>query len=159
MLIKAAELAEKGMEAKEIVDEINEMKKNVHSSFIINKLDFLHAGGRCSTLAALGANLLKLKPCIEVNNEDGSMNVGKKYRGDLKSTLIKYVADKLASYENIDTERLFIVYTEMEDGMIEEVKEAIASHIKFEEVYSTRASCTISCHCGPGTLGILFMTK
>ena len=145
--------------AKDIVDELNNMKKNLHSSFIINKLDFLHAGGRCSTVAALGANLLKLKPCIEVDNNDASMHVGKKYRGDLKSTLVKYISEKLSSYDNIDTKRIFIAYTEIDDETLLEIKEEILKNVKFEEIYTSQASCTISCHCGPGTLGILFMTK
>ncbi len=159
LVLEAAKLIEKGMEAEEIAKELDVIKKRIHSSFIINKLDFLHAGGRCSALTALGANLLKLKPCIEVNNNDGSMAVGKKYRGDLKATLVKYVEDKLSSYDNIDTEKIFITYTDVDESYIEAVREAVDKIVKFDNVYYTQASCTISCHCGPDTLGILFMTK
>lgn len=159
LVIEAAKLIEKGMEPQDIAKELESIKKRIHSSFVVDKLDFLHAGGRCSAVAAFGANLLKLKPSITVNNESGAMGVGKKYRGDLKSVLVKYVNETLDSYDNIDTERLFITYTDIDESYIEAVREAAESKVKFENIYYTQASCTISCHCGPNTLGILFMTK
>lgn len=159
LVIEAAKLIEKGMEPEDIKEELESIKKRIHSSFVVDKLDFLHAGGRCSAVAAFGANLLKLKPSILVDNESGSMGVGKKYRGDLKSVLVKYVNETLDEYDNIDTEKLFITYTDIDESYIEAVREAVDNKIKFENVYYTQASCTISCHCGPNTLGILFMTK
>lgn len=159
VVLEAAKLIEKGSEPEDIVAELEELKKKVHSSFVVDKLDFLHAGGRCSAVAAFGANLLKLKPSIIVNNESGSMTVGKKYRGDLKSVLVKYVTETLESVENIDTEKMFITYTAIDESYIEAVREAVESKVKFENIYYAQASCTISCHCGPNTLGILFMTK
>ena len=135
------------------------MTSKVHSSFIIDKLNYLRAGGRCSTLAMLGANLLQLKPCIEVNNKDGSMTVGKKYRGRLDNVLIQYVDEKLAQYEDIRTDKIFITHAGIGDDHVKNVYDHVKSKGIFENIYITRASCTISSHCGPGTLGILFMTE
>jgi len=87
------------------------------------------------------------------------MSVGKKYRGDLKSVLVKYVNETLDSYDNIDTEKLFITYTDIDENYVKAVREAVDAKITFKNVYYTQASCTISCHCGPNTLGILFMTN
>ncbi len=159
LVIEAAKLIEKGMEPDDIKNELETIKKRIHSSFVVDKLDFLHAGGRCSAVAAFGANLLKLKPSILVDNESGAMGVGKKYRADLKSVLVKYVNETLEEYDNIDTEKLFITYTDIDQSYIDAVREAVDNKLKFENIYYTQASCTISCHCGPNTLGILFMTK
>ncbi len=159
LVIEAAEMAAKGMEAKEIAEKLKKMTSKVHSSFIIDKLNYLRAGGRCSTLAMLGANLLQLKPCIEVNNKDGSMTVGKKYRGRLDNVLIQYVDEKLAQYEDIRTDKIFITHAGIGDDHVKNVYDHVKSKGIFENIYITRASCTISSHCGPGTLGILFMTE
>ena len=159
LVIEAAEMALKGMEAKEISDNLKKMTKKVHSSFIIDKLNYLRAGGRCSALAMLGANLLQLKPCIEVVNDDGSMIVGKKYRGKLDNVLLQYVDDKLSLYDNIRSDKIFITHAGIGDDHVKVVYDHIKSKGYFENIYITKASCTISSHCGPGTLGILFMTE
>ena len=135
------------------------MTKLVHTSFILDTLKFLAAGGRCSSVVALGANLLNLKPCILVNNADGSMNVGKKYRGKLDKVLPLYVSDTLSKYENIDDEMIFITHSGIDKSYVELVRDTIEKVHPFKEVHETVASCTISSHCGPNTLGILFMTK
>ena len=118
----------------------------------LDTLTFLHAGGRCSSLAALGANMLKLKPCIEVNNHGGSMGVGKKYRGSLDKVLVKYVKDQLSKYADIDTDLLFITHSGISQEYIDAVKKTVDETMKFKEIHITKASCTISCHCGPNTL-------
>ena len=159
LVIEAAERIKKGMSAKDIVKELKELVPKCHSSFVIDKLDFLRAGGRCSTLAMLGANLLQLKPSIYVDNTDGSMTVGKKYRGKLQKVLVNYVHDKLSQYEKIRPERIFITHAGIGDQYIEIVREELERLHYFDEIYIERASCTISSHCGPGTLGILFMTE
>ena len=107
----------------------------------------------------MSANLLSLKPCIEVDNTDGSMHVGKKYRGNLKKVLVSYVKDKLAQYPNIKRDHIFITYSSIEPELEELVRETIRSTMDFKEIHSTKASCTIASHCGPGTLGILFETE
>ena len=157
-VLKAAELAEKGMSAEEITSFLNnEYIPKVNASFCIDTLTYLHKGGRCSTVAALGANLLKIKPCIEV--VQGKMNVGKKYRGKLDNVLKQYVEDRLGDTNNIDTTRIFITHTGCSKEMIDGVIKEINRHCKFKEVIETTAGCTISNHCGPGTLGILYLNN
>ena len=131
----------------------------MESSFIIDTLEFLYKGGRCSALAMMGANVLKLKPCIEVDNSSGAMGVGKKYRGSLDKALVQYVQDRLEGRTDIDTRRIFITHSGISDERVELVRKEIAKYQDFDEILVTRAGCTISSHCGPNTLGILFMTK
>lgn len=159
LVIQAGKLIEQGLSAKEVSEKVKEMTGKVHSSFILDTLKFMAAGGRCSTVVALGANLLNLKPCILVNNADGSMNVGKKYRGKLDKVLEQYVEETLAKYDNIDDETVFITHSGIDQSYVELVKKAVERVHPFKEYHVTVASCTISCHCGPNTLGILFMTK
>ena len=159
LFLDAGEMIKEGLGAEEIAGKLNQRKNLVHSSFILDTLKFMSAGGRCSNVMALGANLLNIKPCIEVNNKDGSMDVGKKYRGSLKKVLPLYVKDKLQEYQGICTDKIFITHSGIDQEYIELVKEAIQEEKEFQNIYVTRASCTISCHCGPNTLGILFETK
>lgn len=159
LVIETAKRIAKGMSAFDIVEEIKKLIPKCHSSFIIDKLDYLRAGGRCSTLAMLGANLLKLKPCIEVSNKDGSMTVGKKYRGKLENVLVKYVHEQLEKYDNIRNDKIFITHAGIGNEYVEIVKSELEKLHYFTEIFIERASCTISSHCGPGTLGILFMTE
>lgn len=160
IVIEAAKMISEGKKnAKEIANELREMTSRVHASFVIDKLDYLRAGGRCSALAVLGANLLKIKPSIFVNNTDGSMVVGKKYRGNLSNVLIQYVEQQLGAFENIRPDKIFITHAGIGDKYVQIVYDHLKSKNYFENIYITRASCTISSHCGPGTLGILFMTE
>lgn len=160
VVIEAAKLIEQGLEAKEIAEKLKEITTRVHSSFVLNTLEFMHAGGRCSTIAALGANLLKLKPCIVVDNLNGSaMGVGKKYRGELGGALVAYTKDQLNKYDDILTDKIFITHTDIDPQYVELVRKTINETMQFDEIFETSASCTIGSHCGPATLGILFMTK
>ena len=159
LVIETAKRIAKGMSAFDIVEEIKKLIPKCHSSFIIDKLDYLRAGGRCSTLAMLGANLLKLKPCIEVSNKDGSMTVGKKYRGKLENVLVQYVHEQLEKYDNIRNDKIFITHAGIGNEYVEIVRSELEKLHYFTEIFIERASCTISSHCGPGTLGILFMTE
>lgn len=159
LVIEAAKMIEQGLEAEEIVSKLKAMTSKVHASFVIDKLDYLRAGGRCSTLAVLGANLLKIKPSIFVNNKDGSMTVGKKYRGKLDNVLIQYVDEQLAAFDNIRTDKIFITHAGIGEDHVKVVYDYLKAKNIFKEMYVTTASCTISSHCGPGTLGILFMTE
>ena len=158
-VIAAAERIASGLPAQQIVEEVQAITKKSEASFIVDNLEFLHKGGRCSAVAMLGANVLKLKPCIEVSNEGGSMGVSKKYRGTLERVLQEYVADRLAGREDIDTSRIFITHSGISEERIDIVKAAVESHKQFDEILVTRAGCTISSHCGPNTLGILFLRK
>lgn len=160
LVIEAAQLAAEGKSGAEIQAHVNEMTARVDVSFLVDTLEYLHKGGRCSSVAALGANLLSLKPCIEVKN--GAMGVGKKYRGSLQKSLLSYVRDKLEGAEDIDTRRIFITNSggaQMSDELIESVREEICKYQSFDEIFITRTGCTVSSHCGPGTLGILFIRK
>ncbi len=160
VVIEAAKLIEKGLEAKEIAEKLKEITTRVHSSFILDTLEFMHAGGRCSTIAALGANLLKLKPCIVVDNLNGSkMGVGKKYRGELGGALVSYTKDQLNKYSDIITDKIFITHTDIDPKYVDLVRKTIEETMHFDNIYETSASCTIGSHCGPATLGILFMTE
>ena len=114
-------------------------------------------GGRCSAAAALGANLLNLKPCIEV--KDGKMAVGKKYRGNFSKCLTTYVKERLEGRTDLDTTRIFITWTQVSDESLTAVREAVNTHGNFANVYESTAGSTVSCHCGPGTLGVLFVRK
>ncbi len=156
VVIEACERVKEGMDPKQICDELNELAPRVDSSFILCKLEYLRKGGRCSAVAELGANLLQLKPCIEVT--DGKMHPGKKYRGTFKSCLEKYIADRLADGEEIVTDRIFITHAATPE-LEEPAKELIAQHREFKEMIISRAGCTVSCHCGPQTLGILYIRK
>ena len=157
LVLKAAELAEAGMEAAEIVRVLREAVDKVDASFILDQLEYLKKGGRCSSLAALGANLLKLKPCIEVKN--GKMGVGKKYRGVYSKCLQEYIADRLNGRTDLDLRRVFITHSGIDEALIEQAVDAVKALQPFEEICVTTAGCTISSHCGPGTLGVLFMRK
>ena len=159
LVVAAGRMIEKGMSAKDIAQALRERTSKCHASFILDTLEFLHAGGRCSSVAALGANVLKLKPCIQVDNRDGSMGVGRKYRGTLDKVLVKYVKDELGRYQDINTDLLFITHSGISREYIDLVRQTVEETIKFDEIHVTKASCTISAHCGPNTLGILFETK
>ncbi len=159
LVIEAAERIRKGMQATEIVQELKKLVPKCHASFVIDKLDYLRAGGRCSALAMLGANLLQIKPSIYVNNADGSMTVGKKYRGKLEKVLVSYVHDKLSQYDHIRPQRIFVTHAGIDQQYVDVVREEVEKLNFFQEIFIERASCTISSHCGPGTIGILFMTE
>ena len=158
LVLDAAELAAKGIEAKEIVNEITQRIPLLDASFIIDTLSYLRKGGRCSAVQALASSVLGIKPCIVVSG--GKMTVGKKYRGKLDVVLRKYVADKLSDKENIDTRRVFITHSmnEQNRAVVDMVKSLI-SEFSFTDIYETSAGSTISCQCGPNTLGILFFRK
>ena len=157
VVLKACELAKTATDLDALADEIRAYTEKVEASFLVDKLDYLAKGGRCSAVAALGANLLNLKPCIEVKN--GKMGVVKKYRGKYEKCLASYVKERLAGREDIDRKTLFVTKTEVSDACYEAVMAAVAENGNFENTYETTAGCTVSCHCGPGTLGVLFVRK
>ena len=157
-VLDAFEMAEKGMSAEEIQAAINFRRGNIEASFVVDSVDFLHKGGRCSAVAALGANLLGLKPCIEV--VDGAMGVAKKYRGKIGKCLVQYVRERLEGREDIDTRKVFITNSGgFTDEELQAVEDEVRKHQNFDVIYHSRAGCTVSNHCGPKTLGILFERK
>jgi DegV family protein with EDD domain len=157
-VIRAAELAGKGASVQEILKDNDEINSKVRASFVIDTLTFLHRGGRCSSVAALLANTLKLKPEIVV--KDGKMVVGKKYRGNIKSALLKYVQDRREQLLDAEPDRIFITHSGCDDiQVIEEIKQYLESLNVFGEILITRAGGVVSSHCGPNTLGVLYISK
>lgn len=157
LVLKAAELAQSGMDAADIAQVLRETVDKVHASFVPDCLEYLKKGGRCSSLAALGANLLKLKPCIEVH--DGQMGVSKKYRGNFEKVLNEYISDQLEGRENVDLSRVFVTHSGIDQSLINLAVNRVRELQPFRELHVTVAGCTVSSHCGPGTLGVLFMSK
>ena len=157
VVVEAALAAERGMSAPEIVEYLNNLTGRVEASFVLDQLNYMVKGGRCSAVTALGANLLKLKPCIEV--KDGKMGVVKKYRGSFAKVLGEYVKDRLDGRDDIVYERIFITYSSDMPEIVASVREQVAKYAPFVEVLETRAGCTVCSHCGPNTLGILFIRK
>ena len=157
LLLAAAEMAQSGMEATDIIEKLNELIPCVDASFVIDNLEYLHKGGRCSALAMLGANLLKLKPCIQV--KDGKMDVRKKYRGKYPNVLKEYIEEQLSNPDDIVCDRVFITHAGCDSALVDELVELVKSKGIFKEVFMTRAGCTVSAHCGADTLGILFIRK
>lgn len=156
VVLEAAELAQEGKHAAEIAEYL---KKSVipfvDASFIVDRLDYLRKGGRCSAVAALGANLLRLKPCISV--QDGAMGVSKKYRGSFVHCVTEYVNEQLADRAGIRNKRIFITHASASDEAVRAAADVIRNAGGFSEVLVTQAGCTISSHCGPNTLGVLFI--
>ena len=157
LAINAAELAAEGKTGAEIKAILDEKKAKLNVSFVLETLNFLHKGGRCSAVAALGANILGLKPCIEVH--DGKMGVGKKYRGKMDKVYEEYIRDRLVGHDDIDYKRIFITDSGLEPGMAEKLVALIRELTPFEEVIHTDAQSTICNHCGPGCMGVLYFHK
>ena len=157
VVLEACRLAKEATDLDELAEKIRAFTARVESSFLLSRLDYMVKGGRCSSAAALGANLLNLKPCIEVIN--GKMSVVKKYRGNFDKALPMYVKDRLANREDLDGGILFVTKTPVDDVSYAACMKAINEYGKFDTVYVTNAGCTVSCHCGPGTLGVLFVRK
>ncbi len=153
--IKAAKLAAEGKSADDIMEAMEDIIPRVDASFFVANVEYLHKGGRCSSIAALGANLLKLRPCIEVR--DGKMKVVKKYRGTIEKTIVDYVKDRLTDVEAED-DLIFITHTTSERNTLQAAEE-IKKYKQFKEIAVTDAGCTVACHCGEDTLGILFIRK
>ena len=157
LVLRAADLAREGKSAEEIARICSDLTPLVDASFVIDNLEFLHKGGRCSAVAMFGANLLQLKPCIVV--KDGRMSVGKKYRGKFSATLEKYVLDRIGDGSEVELDRVFVTHAGCDETIYKAVAEQVASIAPFGEVLITRAGCTISSHCGRNTLGVLFIRK
>ena len=157
VVLEAVKLAKECTSLEELHEKVQAFTAKVEASFLVDKLTYLAKGGRCSAAAALGANLLNLKPCIEVR--DGKMIVVKKYRGNYSKCLANYVKERLAERDDLTRETLFVTKTSVTDEEYAAVMEAVEENGHFAHTYETTAGCTVSCHCGPGTLGVLFVRK
>lgn len=156
-ILEAAELAESGMRAGEIVTNIREMQPRIRSSFVVDSLTFLHRGGRCSGVAALAGNTLKLHPCIFVI--EGKMQAGKKYRGKMDKVILNYVDDLKTELSVAKKDHIFITHSGCESYLIETIKQELEGLNYFKNIYVTQAGGVIASHCGPGTLGVLYVAE
>ena len=149
----ARELADEGVDAKTIAQKVQARAYKLQVSFVLERLDYLYKGGRCSSLQLLGANLLKIRPRIIL--KDSKMVSDKKYRGHMESVVSKYCQDVLSEFNTPDKKRVFITYTSATEGMVEAARNAL-KNANFEQIIETRAGGTIASHCGANTLGILY---
>ena len=159
LVIEACELAAQGISALEICSRLNELRGRVHASFILDRLDYMQKGGRCSSVVALGGKLLRIKPQIAVI--DGGMKMVDKYRGSLEKCVEKYVKDLLKDRKDLRLDRVFVTHSPVPEEAVQIARATIKKYSDFkdENIFETNANCTVACHCGPGTLGVLFMTK
>lgn len=157
LVMEAVRLAEAGQSGEDIARALRELAPKVEASFLVERLDYLYKGGRCSAVAALGANLLGLKPCIEVSG--GKMGVCKKYRGSFESAVRQYVRERLEGREDIRPALAFVTHPAAPESVVRAALDTAAQYGSFDRVLETHAGCTVSCHCGPHTLGILFVRK
>ena len=155
--IEAARLAEAGLDAGTIRERLGELIGRVETSFLIDRLDYIFKGGRCSLATALGADILHLRTCVEVSA--GVMQVTKKYRGAFESAVGTYVRDKLQGRDDIVPDRVFITHPAASPADVETARKSVERYGQFGEIIETKAGCAISCHCGPRTLGVLFIRK
>lgn len=156
LVIEAALMAQNGSSAKEIAEEMERLKPLVRASFVVDTLTYLYRGGRCSAVAAMAGGMLKLHPRIVVEN--GKMDAGKKYRGNLKNVILAYTKDMEEELKKARKDRVFITHSGCAPEILQEVREYLESLQRFEEILITRAGGVISSHCGPGTLGVLFIS-
>lgn len=155
LAIEAAIMAQGGMSRAEIAERIYALRSRVRASFVVDTLMFLHRGGRCSGLAALAGSALKLHPRIAVS--EGKMAPGKKYRGSMSKTVLAYAKDMEEEFKSAVPDRVFITHSGCPQEEIDAVKAYLEALGRFKEIHITRAGGVISCHCGPGTLGVLFI--
>jgi len=158
LVLEACEMAAMGQDAQEIFEAVQSRRDKVVATFTVQDIGYLYRGGRCSGLEALGAKMLRIRPEIEVNN--GKMNPGKKYRGSYEHYLKHYIKDALKAVgDEVDWKRCFITHSPCEDGMAAFAANCVREYGHFREILDTTAGSTICVHCGPNTLGILFMKK
>ncbi|WP_295762002.1 DegV family protein [uncultured Oscillibacter sp.] len=157
MVLAAAEAAREGKSVTQILALLEELVPRLETSFVLDRLDYMKKGGRCSAVTALGANLLKLHPCVEVI--DGRMSVTKKYRGNITKAVAEYIRERLRDRTDLDTRRAFLVDTCPGDELAGIAREILEEDGRFGEILEAKAGCTIFCHCGPNTLGLVLLRK
>ena len=157
LVCAAGDMAKAGMDAKEIAQKCSGLTDKIVASFVVDDLTFLHKGGRCSALAAIGANLVQIKPCIGVSG--GKMSVVKKYRGRFGPVLKKYAAELMEEAADADLTRVFVAHAGCDEEIVEQCVSMVKEALPFKEIIVSRAGCTISSHCGRNTLGISFMKR
>ena len=157
LVLEGAEMAAQGADKDTIAETLRHRTGLVDASFVVRSIDYLRRGGRCSGLEALGAKLLHIRPSIIV--QDGKMHPGDKYRGRYEHYLKHYIEDALQNDSTIDFKRVFVTHSPSEEGLVRFAIDTVKSYGLFREVLETMAGCTVCTHCGPDTLGVLFMRK
>ena len=157
LVIEAAMMAKEGKTRKEITVEMEHLKPLVRASFVVDTLVYLHRGGRCSSVATMAGGILKLHPKIVV--EEGAMEATKKYRGKMDSVITNYAKDMEEDLKNARKERVFITHSGCTQEIIDRVYAYLEGLNHFDEILVTRAGGVISSHCGPGTLGVLYIME
>lgn len=159
LAIRACEFRDMGFSGERIADIVKDLTERNIGGFLLSQLEFLHKGGRCSSVSLLGANLLNIKPSIVI--KDGAMSVAKKYRGKDEMCRLKYMKDRIAEYEDrIDTSRIVLHTTcDLTDKERKMYKKELKKLIKCDEIIVSTAGCVITSHCGPGTFSLFFMLK
>lgn len=157
LVLAAGKMAEEGLSAAEIAARLEELKTRIDCSFVLQTLEYLQKGGRCSSVLAFGANLLKLRP--EILMQDGSMDVGRKYRGSAEKSITEYVKGRLDGRDDIDRSVIFVVDSYADPEIMEKITKLVKEEYGFENVLRTKAGSTISSHCGAGTMGLMLIKK
>ena len=157
LIIKAAHMAENGMGAAEIAKELESLREKVDVSFVLDNLEFLAKGGRCSAVAALGANILGIRPSLEMR--EGKLGMCKKYRGKIEKVQLQYVAERIESLGEFDDEFCFMTHSPIDPEQAKALVEAVKATGKFKDVIEADAGCTITAHCGPNCVGFVAIKK
>ena len=157
LVLLACDLRDEGKSAEEIVETIENTKNNIQTSFVVDTMEYLKKGGRCSSVAAIAANVLKIHPSIFM--KDGKLGVRKKYMGSLKRCISSYVDDLAEEYPDYVDTRVFITHSCCTDEIVEHIKQKVQEKFAFNEICVTVAGPVITSHCGQGTLGVLFIKK
>lgn len=160
LVLKACDYRAKGMDAKKIADRVTKLVPKVSATFVLDGLEYLHKGGRCSSVAKFGANVLGIKPSIAVDNQTGKLEVSKKYRGKIELVYKQYIADRMNEIKRIQPDRVVIAESGgVSPQIIAFAKGVIEGKDKFNQVIVADAGCTISSHCGPKTFAIFYIKK
>ncbi|WP_295865931.1 DegV family protein [uncultured Oscillibacter sp.] len=157
LVLRAARAARAGHTPEEILAELEDLRRRMEVSFVLDRLDYMKRGGRCSAVTAIGANLLKLHPCIEV--VDGKLAVTKKYRGSMERVVSDYLHDRLDGRDDIDTERIWLVDSAFGPELADAARAVLQADGRFGEILESKAGCTIFSHCGPNTVGLAILRR
>lgn len=157
LVLRAARAARAGHAPEEILAELEDLRRRMEVSFVLDRLDYMKRGGRCSAVTAIGANLLKLHPCIEV--VDGKLAVTKKYRGSMERVVSDYLHDRLDGRDDIDTERIWLVDSAFGPELADAARAVLQTDGRFGQILESKAGCTIFSHCGPNTVGLAILRR
>lgn len=157
LVLRAALAARAGHTPEEILAELEDLRRRMEVSFVLDRLDYMKRGGRCSAVTAIGANLLKLHPCIDV--VDGKLAVTKKYRGSMERVVSDYLHDRLDGRDDIDTERIWLVDSAFGPELADAARAVLQADGRFGQIMESKAGCTIFSHCGPNTVGLAILRK